>query len=48
MGTPRMTSIIKPDDSTLQYNIDIILDDTKLQRVTTTKFLGVIIHENVT
>ena len=48
MGTPRMTSIISADDSTLQYDIDIILDDTKLQRVTKTKFLGVIIDENFT
>ena len=44
----RMTSIINSDDSNLQYNIVIILDDTKLQRGTKTKFLGVIINENFT
>ena len=40
MGTPKMTSMI---DQT-----DIILDNTKLDRVTKTKFLGVIIDENLT
>ena len=40
MGTPKMTSMI---DQT-----DIILDNTKLDRVIKTKFLGVIIDENLT
>ena len=40
MGTPKMTSMI---DQT-----DIILDNTKLGRVTKTKFLVVIIDENLT
>ena len=41
MGTPKMTSMI---DQT-----DIILDNTnKLDRVTKTKFLRVIINENLT
>ena len=40
MGSPKMTSMI---DQT-----DIILDNTKLDRVTKTKFLGVIIDENLT
>jgi hypothetical protein len=48
MGTPRMTSIDKSDDCTLQRNIDIILENTSLQRVTSTKFLGVLIDENLT
>ena len=48
MGTPKMTAMKTPDNSTLQPNIDIILDDTKLQRVAKTKFLGVIIDENLT
>ena len=48
ISTPRMTSITNADNSTLQDDIDIILDDTKLQRVTQTKFLGVIIDDNFT
>jgi hypothetical protein len=48
MGTPRMTSIDKYDNCTLQCNIDIILENTSLQRLTSTKFLGVIIDENLT
>ena len=43
-----MTSIEIFNDSSLQSNGDIILDDRKLQRVTKTKFLGVIIGENLT
>ena len=39
-GTPKMTSMI---DQT-----DIILDNTKLDRATTSKFLGVIIDKNLT
>ena len=48
MGTPKMTSTEISDYSTLQSNGDIILDDAKLQRVTKTKFLGVMIDENLT
>ena len=48
MGTPRITSIEISNNSTMQSNGDIILDDTKLQRLTKTKFLGVIIDENLT
>ena len=48
MGTTRMTSVINPDDSNLYYITHIILDDTKLQRVTKTTFLGVIIDEYFT
>ena len=40
MGTPKMTSMIDQTDN--------ILDNTKLDRVTKTKFLGVIIDENLT
>ena len=40
IGTPKMTSMID--------QADIILDNTKLDRVTKTKFLGVIIDENLT
>ena len=40
MGTPKMTSMT---DQT-----DIILDNTKLERITKNKFLGVIIDENLT
>ena len=40
MGTPKMTSMI---DQT-----DIILENTKVDRVTKTKFMGVIIDENLT
>ena len=47
MGTPRMTSIDIFNDSSLQSNGGIILDDTKLEMVTKTKFLGVIIDENL-
>ena len=43
MGTSKMTSM-----KNSQQNIDIILDNTKLDRVTSTKFLGVIIDENLT
>ena len=43
-----MTSIEIFNDSSLQSNGGIILDDTKLERVTKTKFLGVIIDENLT
>ena len=38
-----MTKKYDQDDS-----LQIILDDTKLDRVTNTKFLGVIIDENIT
>ena len=48
MGTPKMTSIGISDDSSLQSSFDIILDGTKLERVTKTKFLGIIIDENLT
>ena len=48
MGTPKMTSMDISDDSSLQSNFDIILDGTKLERVTKTKFLGIIIDENLT
>ena len=41
-----MMSVKIFDESTLQS--DIVLDKTKLQRVTKTKFLGVIIDENLT
>ena len=40
VGTPKMTSMT---DQT-----DIILDNTKLDKVTKTKFLGLIIDENLT
>ena len=40
MGTPKMTSMIE--------QTEIILDNTKLDRVTKPKFLGVIIDENLT
>ena len=46
MGTPKMTSI-GHDSQDEQINYDIVLDDTKLQRVTETKFLGVVIDENL-
>ena len=38
--TPKMTSMIN--------QTDVVLDNTKLDRVTKTKFLGVIINENLT
>ena len=43
LGTSQMTKKYDQDDS-----LQIILDDTKLDRVTNTKFLGVIIDENIT
>ena len=43
MGTQYMTSM--EDDGV--SNVDIILDNTKLQRVDNTKFLGVTIDENL-
>ena len=42
MGTPHMTSA-----ETLK-NINVLLDDTSLERVDYTKFLGVLIDENLT
>ena len=48
MGTPEITSIEIINVSTLHSNGDIILVDTKRQRVTKTKFLGVIIDANLT
>jgi hypothetical protein len=45
MGTPKMTSLGQGDS---QPNFNIILDDTELERVNRTKFLGVIIDENLT
>ena len=47
MGTPTMTLMGKSEDSTVQINIDVILDGKQLHRVTKTKFLGVIIDENL-
>ena len=43
MGTQYMTSM---EDEGVS-NVDIILDNTKLQRVDNTKFLGVTIDENL-
>ena len=43
MGTQFMTSM---EDEGVS-NVDIILDNTKLQRVDNTKFLGVTIDENL-
>ena len=48
MGNPRMMSIEIFNDSSLQSNGDIILDNSKFQRVTKTKFLGAMINKNLT
>lgn len=45
MGTPKMTSLDQGDS---QLKLNVILDDTDLERVNRTKFLGVIIDENLT
>ncbi len=45
MGTPKMTSL---GHGNSQLNLNVILDDTELERVNKTKFLGVIIDENLT
>ena len=42
MGTPKVTFNNTTGDNGSE-NFDIILDDTKLERVNKTKFLGVII-----
>ena len=42
MGTPHMTS------AEILQNINVLLDDTSLERVDYTKFLGVLIDENLT
>ena len=42
LGTNYMTSVKAPND------FDIVLNDTKLERVKSTKFLGVLIDENLT
>ena len=44
MGTPKMNNTGGNESE----NFDIILDDIKLERVNNTKFLGVIIDENLT
>jgi hypothetical protein len=43
LGTPHMTAAVK-----IQQNLNIILDNTSLDRVDNTKFLGVLIDENLT
>ena len=45
MGTQYMTSM--EDEGVSNVHVDIILDNTKLQRVDNTKFLGVTIDENL-
>ena len=47
MGTPKMT-MMNITGGNESENFDIILDDVKLARVNNTKFLGVIIDENLT
>ena len=47
MGTPEMTMVNNTGGNESE-NFDIILDDVKLARVNNTKFLGVIIDENLT
>ena len=47
MGTPKMT-MMNNTGGNVSENFDIILDDVKLARVNNTKFLGVIIDENLT
>ena len=47
MGTPKMTMMNNTCGNESE-NFDIILDDVKLARVNNTKFLGVIINENLT
>ena len=47
MGTPKMT-LMNNTDNNESENFHIILDDTNLERVDKTKFLGVIIDENLT
>ena len=47
MGTPKMT-LMNNTGGNENENFDIILDDVKLARVNNTKFLGVIIDENLT
>ena len=42
MGTPYMTS------AKMQHDFNIILDDTCLEKVKFTKFLGLLIDENLT
>ena len=46
MGTPKMTMMNNTGGNESE-NFDIILDDVKLARVNNTKFLGVIIDENL-
>ena len=45
MGTPKMTLLGQCNS---QLNLNVILDDTNLERVNKTKFLGVINDENLT
>ena len=47
METPKMT-LMNNNGGNEGENLDIIPDDTKLEKVNKTKFLGVIIDENVT
>ena len=47
MGTPKMTMMNNTGGNESE-NFDIILDDVKLARVNNTKFIGVIIDENLT
>ena len=42
LGTPHMTTV-----ETLQ-NLNVLLDETRLERVEYTKFLGILIDENLT
>ena len=46
LGTPQMTC--RGDNAGCDNHLEIVLDGTKLDRVKTTKFLGVIIDENMT
>ena len=47
MGTPKLTMMNNTGGNEIE-NFDIILDDVKQARVNNTKFLGVIIDENLT
>ena len=46
MGTPTVTLIGQSEASSVQINIDVILDGKQLHRITKTTFLGVIIDED--
>ena len=50
VGTLEMTSLEISDQHSLESDFDIMLNgrSTKLKRVTETKFLGIIIDENLT